>query len=166
MRFDTRRDKTTGLYRQVPVNDKFMYVPIMGSLSSMFKNTELCNSFQRAKQHQEGFYRHVNDGAYFRNHCLFSQQENARQIQLYYDDFETANPLGSKKDVHKLSCIYFILRNFLPKLNSVLMNINLVSLFHSEDLKKYGFDAILKPLLDDLKILEVEGCRCLFQPHL
>ncbi|XP_056466516.1 uncharacterized protein LOC130405457 [Gadus chalcogrammus] len=164
LRFDTRRDRTTGTYRQVPVNDKFMYVPIMGSLSSMFRNRELSNSFQKTKPHQEGFYRDVNDGSYFRNHILFSQQENALQIQLYYDDFETANPLGSKKGIHKLGCIYFILRNLSPKLNSVLMNIHLVALFHSEDLKKYGFDPILKPLLNDLKILEADGMQVPFQP--
>ena len=164
VRFDTRRDRTTGTYRQVPVNDKFMYVPIMGSLSSMFRNSELCNSFQKTKPHQEGFYRDVNDGSYFRNHILFSQQEHALQIQLYYDDFETANPLGSKKGIHKLGCIYFILRNLSPKLNSVLMNIHLVALFHSEDLKKYGFDPILKPLLNDLTMLEAEGMQVPFQP--
>ncbi|KAK0153147.1 hypothetical protein N1851_005164 [Merluccius polli] len=164
VRFDTRKDRTTGTYRQVPVNDKFMYVPIMGSLSSMFRNSELCDSFQKTKPHQEGFYRDVNDGSYFRNHILFSQQENALQIQLYYDDFETANPLGSKKGVHKLGCIYFILRNLSPKLNSVLMNMHLVALFHSEDLKKYGFDPIIKPLLNDLKILEAEGMQVPFQP--
>ncbi len=109
----------------------------------------LCNSFQKAKQ--VGFYRDVNDGFYFRNHSLFSQQEHALQIQLYYDDSETANPLGSKKGVHKLGCIYFILRNLPPKVNSVLMNIHLVALFHSEDVKKYGFEPILKLLIKDFR---------------
>lgn len=37
------------------------------------------------------------------------------------------------------------------------MNIHLVALFHSEDFKKYGFDPILKPLVDDIKVLEIEG---------
>lgn len=37
------------------------------------------------------------------------------------------------------------------------MNIHVVSLFHSEDLKKYRFDAILQPLIDDLIILETQG---------
>lgn len=110
----------------------------------------------------EGFYRDLNDGSYFKNHRLFSQQEHALQIQLYYDDFKSANPLGSKKGVHKLGCIYFVLRNLPPELNSVLMNIHLVALFHSEDLKKYGFDPILKPLVDDLKILETEGMQVPF----
>lgn len=94
LRYDVCRDKTTGTYRQVPVNNKFMYVPIIGSITSMFRNSELCSNFQQAKPYQEGFYRDINDGSYFRNHSLFSQQKHALQIQLYYDDFETANPLG------------------------------------------------------------------------
>lgn len=137
-------------------------ISLCGSLSSMFSNSELCNSFQEVKPHQEGFYRDISDGSYFKNRSLFSQQEPALQIQLYYDDFETANPLGSKKGVHKLGCVYFILRNLSQKLNSVLMNIHLVALFHSEDLKKYGFEPILKPLIDDLKILETEGIQLPF----
>lgn len=55
----------------------------------------------------------------------------------------------------------FILRNLPPKLNSVLMNIHLVALFHSEDLKKYGFDPILQPL-NDIKVLETEGMQLPF----
>lgn len=162
VRFDVRRDRITGTYRQVPVNDKFMYVPIRGSLSSMFSNKELCNSFTEVKLQQEGLYRDISDGSYFKNHILFSHHEHALQIQLYYDDIETANALGSKKGVHKLGCVYFVLRNLSPKLNSVLMNIHLVALFHSEDLKKYGFEPILKPLIDDLKILETEGIQLPF----
>ena len=80
-------------------------------------------------------------------------------------EFETANPLGSKKGIHKLGCIYFILRNLPPKYNSVLMNIHVVALFHSQDLKTYGLDLIddiLKPLVDDLKILETQGIEVPF----
>ncbi|XP_037401191.1 uncharacterized protein LOC119265236 [Pygocentrus nattereri] len=161
VRFDVRKNKT-GTYSQVPVNDTFTYVPILGTLKSMFSNKELCQSFQQVKLQEEGIYKDINDGSYFKKHCLFSKQEHAFQIQLYYDDFETANPLGSKKGIHKLGCIYFILRNLPPKLNSVLMNIHLVTLFHSEDLKKYGFDPILKPLVDDLRILETEGVQVPF----
>ncbi|XP_042070926.1 uncharacterized protein LOC106632482 [Haplochromis burtoni] len=149
VRFDVRKDRTTGTYRQVPVNDKFMYIPIMGSLSSMFRNGELCSSFQKTKLNMEGLYRDLNDGSYFKNHSLFSQQEHALQIQLYYDDFETANPLGSKKAVHKLGCIYFVLRNLPPELNSVLMNIHLVALLHSEDLKKYFNDHLNAFVIED-----------------
>lgn len=162
VRFDVRRDRTTGVYSEIPVNDKFTYVPILGTLESMFTNQELCKCFQQVKVHEDGIFKDINDGSYFRNHALFSQQEHALQIQLYYDDFETANPLGSKKGIHKLGGVYFTLRNLPPKVNSVLMNIHLVALFHSEDLKKYGFGPILQPLLNDLKLLETRGIQVPF----
>ena len=110
---------------------------------SMFKNTELCESFLQTKQYEEGIYKDICDGSY------------------YFDESQTENPLGSKKGIHKLGCIYFILRNLPPKYNSVLMNIHVVTLFHSQDLKTYGFDNILKPL-DDLKILETQGIEVPF----
>jgi len=162
VRFDVRRDRTTGVYNQIPVTDKFVYVPILGTLKSMFKNSEICECFLQAKQEEEGFFKDICDGSYFKKNDLFCQQKHALQIQLYYDDFETANPLGSKKGIHKLGCIYFILRNLPPKYNSVLMNIHVVALFHSQDLKKYGFDEILKPLVDDVKKLENEGIEVPF----
>lgn len=98
------------------------------SLSSMFRNSALC--VQKVKPHQDGFYSKINDGSYFKNSDLFSQQEHDLQIQPYYDDFETANPLGSRKGVYLA-----ILRNLPPKLNC--SNIHLVAFFHSVDLKKY-----------------------------
>lgn len=42
------------------------------------------------------------------------------------------------------------------------MNIHLLSLFYSDDLKTYGFNKILKPFIDDLKILETEGIQLPF----
>ncbi|XP_036392657.1 uncharacterized protein LOC118783083 isoform X1 [Megalops cyprinoides] len=42
------------------------------------------------------------------------------------------------------------------------MNIHLVALFHLEDLKKYGFDPILQPLVNDLKVLETQGIQVPF----
>ncbi|KAG7478554.1 hypothetical protein JOB18_002184 [Solea senegalensis] len=69
---------------------------------------------------------------------------------------------GVYSQVHKLGCVYFILRNLPTKLNSVLMNIHLVSLFHSDDIKKYGFSPILQPLVNDLKTLETQGIQVPF----
>lgn len=97
MRLDTRRDRTTGVYSQVPVTDKYMNVPILGTLKSIFKSSDIRECFLQEKHHVTGTYKDINDGIYFQNHPLFSQHKHALQILLYYDDFETANPLGSKK---------------------------------------------------------------------
>lgn len=132
---------------------KFVYVPVLKTLQSMFKNKEVVQVVQQASKYTEDIYEDICDGEYIKTH---SQDKHALQLQLYYDDFETTNHLGSKKGIHKLGCIYFILRILPPKCNSVLMNIHIISLFNSEDFKKYGFDAVLQPLVDDLMILDTQ----------
>ncbi|XP_050988379.1 uncharacterized protein LOC127179124 [Labeo rohita] len=62
-----------------------------------------------------------------------------------------------KKGIHKLGGIYFTLRNFPPQFNSSLANIHLCALFHSQDIKTYGFDSILEPIVNDIKVLESTG---------
>ena len=42
------------------------------------------------------------------------------------------------------------------------MNRHLTALFYTEDLKTYDFDETLKPLIDDLKILETKGIHLPF----
>lgn len=158
-RFDSRRNKTTNTYDQVIVTDKFTYVPILENLKMIFNNPELVDMLKLRHKPKEGVYTDLRDGTYFKNSPLFSVEKDALQIQLFYDDFETANPLGSKKVVHKLGAIYFTLRNFPPVLNSSLVNIHLCALFHAQDIKRYGFNSILEPLVHDLKILETQGLQ-------
>lgn len=154
-RFDMRRNKTTGTYSQVPVRDTFIYVPILDTLKFMCRNSEICKLLTQTDN--KNTYDDFRDGSYFKAHPLFSKQKIALQIQIYYDDFETANPLGSKRGIHKVGALYFVLRNLPPRFNSAVMNIHLVALFHSDDVKTYGFDSILKPLINDIKTLETEG---------
>ena len=42
------------------------------------------------------------DSPAYRAHPLFKTDPTALQIQLYYDDVEVVNPLGSNTKVHKL----------------------------------------------------------------
>ncbi|XP_030252888.1 uncharacterized protein LOC115569102 isoform X1 [Sparus aurata] len=156
VRYDTRRNRTTGTYDQVPVTDKFVYIPLLETLKFMFNNREILNHILQPCE-KTGFYKDFCDGSYFKGHSLFSKKTKSLQIQIFYDDFEVANPLGSKHGIHKIGSIYFILRNLSPKINSALMNIHLLALFHTEDVKKYGFNVILEPLVHDLKVLECTG---------
>lgn len=45
------------------------------------------------------------DGQFFKDHPLFSVNPHALQIIVYYDDVETANPLGSYRGRHKLGWV-------------------------------------------------------------
>ena len=42
------------------------------------------------------------DGANYAQSELFLQDPCALQIQLYYDEVEVTNPIGSKVNIHKL----------------------------------------------------------------
>lgn len=156
VRYDSRRNRTTGTYDQVPITDKFVYVPLLQTLKFMFKNVEIQKHFVQPSENGE-ILREFCDGSYFKEHPLFSKEQNSLQIQLFYDDFETSNPLGSKHGIHKIGSIYFVLRNLSSKVNSALMNIHLLALFHTQDVKRYGFNAILDPIVRDFKILETSG---------
>ena len=156
-RFENRKSKITGMYDQIVVTDKFSYIPILQTLRSIFNNVNVPSALKSNHAFKDGIYADLIDGIHMKSHTLFSSEKQAIQIQLFFDEFETANALGSKKGLYKLGGLYFTIRNFPPKFNSSLTNIHLCALFHSQDIKTYGFDAILRPLVNDLKVLETQG---------
>ena len=74
------------------------------------------------------------------------------QILLYCDDFEVA-----KQGVYKLLAFYFTLLNLPMKHRSKLENMHLTLPSKSSNVTKYGLDAVLAPLIDDLKLLQDSG---------
>ncbi|HLX53398.1 MAG TPA: hypothetical protein VKR58_05640, partial [Aquella sp.] len=97
------------------------------------------------------------DSQNFHDNPIFQANSNALQIQLFFDEFETVNPLGSRRGIHKIGAIYFTLQNFPSFLNSKLKFIHLLALYYSEDCKKYGLQKILDQIVQDFRKLESEG---------
>ena len=106
------------------------------------------------------------DGETFSTHPLFSVKSNALQFFLYFDELEVCNPLGSKTKTHKLGQFliimnfnsiyatgnfYFTLGNIPPKHRSKLNSIQLLAIVKTKLLSLYGMDAILQPIIRDLK---------------
>jgi len=46
VRYETKRNNKTGTYEQVPVNDKFIYIPILKTLQFIFRNENICEMMQ------------------------------------------------------------------------------------------------------------------------
>lgn len=92
-------------------------------------------------------------GAFTENKC---KQENISLI-LYIDEFEICNPLGTSKKKHKICGLYWILGNLPPGCSSALSSIYLAPLIKSNDLKCYGYEKVLEPVIKDLVILEQCG---------
>ena len=154
-RADTARKN--GQMTQVLMSDTCQYIPIIDTIRFLFSSEKMQSLYMESNKSIDGQMRDYSDGAQFATHPLYSRYPDALQIQLYFDDVETTNPLGSKTKIHKMGAVYFSLRNLPAEYNSSLANIHLCLLFNSIDKETYGFTKILQPLLDDIKYLESHG---------
>ncbi|KAK0150882.1 hypothetical protein N1851_008004 [Merluccius polli] len=97
VRYDTRRNRATGTYEQIPVTDKFVYIPLLETLKFIFK--EICDHIL---QHCE------KTGVYVMVTILkitpFSLKNQTLSKYRYSTTF-LANPLGSKHGIHKIGSI-------------------------------------------------------------
>lgn len=158
IRIDQVYDSTLGRYKQVPipVTCTFSYVPILQTLELLFKN-EVRKEFLKERIPNPEAYTHFVDGDLYKTSLFFKANPNAIQTQLYFDEFEVCNPLGSKTGSHEIGAFYFTITNFPWQLNSYLENINLLALCYNADIKQFGINLVLDVITSDLKILENEG---------
>ena len=115
------------------------------------------------------------DGKQCQANALFSADQAALQLILYYDELELCNPLGSHRKKHKIGihvnqmCLattysevitifsgafYFLLGNLSPCFRSKVNSIQLLCLAKYTTIAEFGIDEILKPILEDIKKLE------------
>lgn len=94
---------------------------------------------------------------------------------MYFDEVEVCNPLGAQKSIHKLGdtimnsndlinyqllvffklpgMFYYTIGNIRPELRSTQRAIQLIACVTSKNIEKYGYQAILKPFIDDVNKL-------------
>ena len=140
----------------------FQYIPVLKTLQQVLNcETILSKAFNLKEKLQpvssdKQVYACLWDGAIFKEHRLFSNK-CAVSLILYVDDFEVCNPLGTSRKKHKICTLYWFLGNLPPGSNSSLSSIYLAALIKSDDVKLYGYNAVLEPLINDLVILEQHG---------
>ena len=99
------------------------------------------------------------DSLLFKKNKLFKNDPHALQIQLYFDEFTTTNGLNNNAISYSVGDIYFIVGNLNRKYKSNLDNIHLALLCETKFIKQYGLATLLKPLIEDLRILESDGIK-------
>ena len=134
---------------------------ILSSDAILKKTANLKEGYQ-SPQRDKSVYSCPFDGKFFKNNTLLSG-DCAISINLYIDDFEICNPIGTSRRIHKICALYWTLGNLSPGCQSSLSSIHLALLVRSLDLKEYGYEAVLEPLIRDLVSLEQHG---LFLPKL
>jgi hypothetical protein len=147
-----RREETTiknGVSNNIYKDVTFEYVNIYETIDMLLKDSsyqDALTSFSVSKLNAK----------YYDEHNLFKIMQNLRII-LYFDDLEMCNPLGDASGVYKAGMFYFTLANLTRKHYSNLKNIFLVATCHSDDLKLFGYNAVLDVIMCDIKKLETEG---------
>ena len=133
-----------------------MYVPILSMIQELFKNTDILNKITETNT-ASGQCVSCSNGSHFLENELLSTGDLILPLQLYTDDLEICNPLGTSRKIHKFCAVYWVLANVPPKYRSALHAIQLAILVKVTDLRKYGYAAVLAPLLRDLHTLEKDG---------
>lgn len=160
------KSRRNGKIMYVPrvIQCKFQYVSILNTIRSLFK----CDEFRKMyldyntnKDHtcENGKYRDFCCTKTFQENEFFQRNPNALQIQIASDDFEVCNPLQSKANRHKITGIYFTIRNLPKRYLSKLSNIYLIVLCNVDDLKTKltDFNNIWRIIVKDIKYLETVG---------
>lgn len=135
------------------------YVPILKTLTVLLQNSKIQQHFQEYRQEisPTGILSDVKDGFAYKHNNLFQSNPESLALIFFQDAFELVNPLGSARKKHSIVGVYFHLANFSPSQRSNVENIQLALLCREKDLKFFGVEKILRPLITDILILEKEG---------
>ena len=146
-----------GYRRQTVVEDTMQYVPL-GRLLSEFLVNKKCVALMQENRNRclsnnkdIDLIAHFFETQTYQQHPYFRLHQNAFALHLYIDAFEVTNPLGSHTAIHKLEGLYLVAQSFSTEHQSKLSSIFLLALWYAQDVKSYGYNKILVPIINSLK---------------
>lgn len=132
------------------------HVSIAEQLQNLVYRGLLSPDMLTARNPRKDIYDDIYAGSKLRPSPDGGQCKNIDVI-LYFDDFQPGNPLGPVAQNTKLGAIYFTLGNLTKFARSKTEHIFLASLFRSAHVKRFGINAVLRPIVNELKGLETCG---------
>lgn len=146
------RKQVIGTGQFIPIRHvltKFLSIP--GVYSSIDKYVNDCNQFSSV-------HNIIRSPTWLEISQTENVNENIYPLLLYYDEFETGNPLSSHAGIHKLGAVYVSIACLPPHLASNIKYIFLFSLFHYSDrLTEEGNQAAFNLIIDELQFLSTVG---------
>lgn len=135
------------------------YVPIGATLMQLLKHSDVITQVLNPRSNNKNVIADFSDGQFHKSSALLSNDSTnpALQILMFYDEFQVANPIGTHQTNHKICGFYYVLGNLYKNNRSCLKAIQLCMLCRSIDMKYFGLEKILEPLITDLKELSLSG---------
>nr|XP_047144139.1 uncharacterized protein LOC124817756 [Hydra vulgaris]XP_047144140.1 uncharacterized protein LOC124817756 [Hydra vulgaris] len=140
--------------KKITVSDgityKYHYISVKDNLERVLGIEDIFNEFFHVTENPIGIMYDYCDGEIYKRHSFFTKHPTAIRVHLFIDEFETVNPLGSKKGKQKLCGVYYTIGNLHPCYCSITFQIHLFILFSSKILQFSSYHDVLKPLVDEL----------------
>lgn len=129
------------------------FISIREMLQAYLKNEDYAKMATDSKEHDGSVLKSYFDGKKWQR----ERTDNTINLRFYGDDIEPANPIGSHKTLYKIGCIYYQCESLPNWLLSKTENTLLALCYYAEDVKDFGWEKVLAPLLRELKHLEEHG---------
>lgn len=142
----------------------FHYVPVLKMLEHFFDDKTVQIQFLNPKiSSQNGVYGDYTDGSVYKSNTFFTNGDKKIELLVYQDAFEPSNPIGSSKGKQKMIGVYLVVGNLYPHNRGKIDNIQLILLCKDSYFKHFGPNTVLKPFIEDIKILETAGINVKFE---
>jgi len=139
------------------VHNTFQYVSVEQTLRSLLHNASYVEALLSDKC-TPGVIKDWQDGTKFASNSIFTDPTRLTIVlQLFYDGMGTTNPLRGQAVMNNVGVFYFTVKNLPNAYNSCFANVHLLALCTSNELKQYGFDPVLRKLVDELTHLDKVG---------
>ena len=144
--------------------NSFQYVPVLETIKMFLAHQDVASEIVKdCTQVADNDYLYsYKDGSACQNSTLFRNDKSSLRLHFYVDDFEVCNPIGSRRSIHKLTAVYYIIGNVHTRYWSQNSSIHLAVLARTKVVKLYGLEKIMSCLIRDIKVLEREGVKLKF----
>ena len=144
--------------REGSKKDFVHYVPITETIRTLLKdpsmNKMLAKKTLKHTNMDNSRIYDLKDGTVYNQNEYFLSNPEAYSILLYSDAVKIKNPLGAARGTYKVVQVYFTLGEIEKSQRSQIDRLQLVMVFRDKLLKKYSYEDIYRPLVDDLAKLE------------
>lgn len=140
IRWKTKLDSTRTIPNHYVGHNDYSYVSIIDNIKSLFKRPKYSNIYFSYNMNQK----HKCTDNSFENYCCAKNAKicpllddpKTLLIDVFTDDYEVCSALKTKAVKHKVTGVYFRIRNLPAQYNSRLDHIHLIAVVKVQDLKQ------------------------------
>ena len=137
----------------------YHYISIIDGLRNLLEDPTFVAVMEKARNSEvdPDIVCNFTDGTLVKSLPYLQANPGAYSLGLYSDGIEVSNPLGQAKGRHKIVQLCWVVLDLPTRYRSQIDTINVGVIVREKLLKKYGYQRIYRPLIDDLEHLEKVG---------